>query len=175
MSGRLILVRPADNQSMAQVSACDQRYSSIDRAGRRPDRASEGQMLLVSLMRKPDHHHRAAPSCFVQVVQRDQRSVIEWIVAIQLTQLHSFFRGGNSNRTEHRDVVRKRKPDIRRIKLAEVTLELKRGTGRERVGIERRMRGYDNDSIRFGKDEPPCEFPQRELRVSDVLNAGPAD
>src|SRR6185295_7499027 len=163
MSGRFILVGPADNQSMAQVSACDQRYSSIDRAGRRGDRASEGQMLFVILMCKPDHRHRTAPACFVQVVQGDQRSVIEWIVAIQLTQFHPFFGGCNSHRTEHRYVVRKRKPDIRRVKLAEVTLDLKRGTRRERVGIERRMWGYDNDSIRFGKDEPPCEFPEPEL------------
>src|SRR5260370_1754070 len=82
--GRLVFVGPVNNQAMVKVATCNQRYRSIK--GLRSPRycAAEGEMLSVRLKCESYADNWAAPTRFMQIVQRHQRAVIKLIVSIKL-------------------------------------------------------------------------------------------
>src|SRR5437870_2079993 len=105
---------------MAKVSACNQRYPSIDRVGRLGDCSTESQMLIIRLKREPYDYYRPAPARFVEIIQRHQRSVIDRIVSIELAQFDALVRGRLFDSPQHIEIIMKCQPHRGRRKLTEV-------------------------------------------------------
>src|SRR6185369_3221119 len=120
----LILVRSANDQAMAQVAACNQRYSSIDGFSGFFDGSPKSEMFIVRLIGETDHHRAPAPAGFVKIIQRHQRSMIERIVAAHPSQLDALGLSSQFDRVQHLEVIEKRKLYIGRVKVTKVTGEL---------------------------------------------------
>src|SRR5438128_122393 len=86
VSGRLVFIRSADDQSMAQVAARNQRHFFAGCGCGVCYRAPESQMLLVRLVREPYHDYLALPSGLVEVIQRNERAVIQRVFTTKLSQ-----------------------------------------------------------------------------------------
>ena len=105
MSRRLILIRPAFDQTMAQVSARDYGNPAIDIGSAARDSPPERDVVLIRPMRESDDGNRAAPPGLFQIVERDQRPVVQRVIALQLSKRDTFVNRGLLDRIEQLDIV----------------------------------------------------------------------
>src|ERR1051326_5949753 len=62
---RLELIKAANDQTMAQIAACDQGDAAVDGGSSLLEDAAKPEMLLVILHSEAEPHDRAAPAGFV--------------------------------------------------------------------------------------------------------------
>src|SRR5207247_1853154 len=105
MRGRLELVRPVLDQPMAEVSASHDRNAPIDVGGGAPYDSSECEVLVNRLIGETEHYYRPGPTGFVQVVERDECSVIQRVVAGEPSDFHLFIWRCANDRLDQIEIV----------------------------------------------------------------------